>query len=200
MITLRDKAELVDFISKAAQTNNIKIISVDGIDGCGKTTLAKELVNNLDLTHINLDEYLIKNKGTYVNYIKYKILKQDISKKLANNKVIIIDGICILKVLESIKIKSDFKIYVKKLRWGTHWLEGQIIDYSKNVDEVLKTEEETLRKFCEINAKIEGKKPGKFVPQESIFQEIVRYHFEYRPNLNADVIFERTDDQDLQKI
>jgi len=86
MTTFRNQEGLKD--------NKYQIISIDGKDGSGKSTLAKYLAEKLNIHHIKLYEerYLIKNKGKYVDYIKYDVLKSDISELLSQKRIIILDG------------------------------------------------------------------------------------------------------------
>lgn len=57
-----------------------KLIIIDGVDGSGKSALAKEIALELGCAHINLDDYLEKNRGSFVKHIKYKPLKSEMDK------------------------------------------------------------------------------------------------------------------------
>ena len=178
-------------IVKLIENNDINIITIDGVDGSGKTTLASDISKQSSLKHIEIDDiYLVKNQGKYVDAIQYRRLKYDISWSMNNNQKLIIDGICILEILDKINIYPDLKIYVKKITDYNIWHDGIKFDYSKNVEVVLKQEDESLKEFIKIEAELEGKKPEIDKIKESIFHEIMRYHFKYQPNLKSDVIYE----------
>ena len=170
------------------------IISIDGKEGSGKSTLSKTISDKLGFVYIELDSdrYLEKNKGQYVKFISYDTLKEDITKLLENRKNIVIEGICILKILNIIGIKPSIKIYIKRMSKDGHfWYDEKLFDYSKSPDEIIEQEDENLQEFIRISAEIEGKTFDPIPLEESIFHEIIRYHFEYKPDLEADIIFER---------
>ncbi len=199
MVKFQNSAKLKDFLFESIKSQNLQIISIDGMDGSGKSTLASYLAKHLNMYHMALDEdkYLITQKGTYVNFIRYDILETDLSEFRDKNQRIIIDGICILEILDNINIKPDLKIYVKnvkRLAASFHWFDGEIFDYSRDVEEVLKEKEDNLKVFIDMEAMMEGREPQTFESKESIFHEIMRYHFKYKPDLNADIIFERTEE------
>ena len=182
------KVEIVSLIN----SNDIKIISVDGKDGSGKSTLAKSLSDDEGYVHLNLDDekYLDNEKGTFIDYIKYDILDKEIKENMNNMKVTIIDGICILKILENLKIKSELKIYVKRLSYG-FWYDEEYFDYDRKVDEIIQESEDSIKKLIDYGAKTQNNPELKYTYRKSIFHEIVKYHHEYKPDKNADIIYER---------
>jgi thymidylate kinase len=76
---------------------NIRYIAVDGVDGSGKSTLARSLSEALKIVHINLDDYLKKNRGGFVDYLDYSSINKRI---LGTNSKVIIEGVFILAVLK----------------------------------------------------------------------------------------------------
>ena len=177
MKVFKDAIELKKEVEQYINTKNVKIISIDGKDGSGKTFLAKEICKGSNYIHFPLDDkYLIKQKSTYVDNIKNDELKQDIILNLEKNNVLIIDGICILKILDNINISSELKIYVKKLLSFGYWSDSDLFDYSKDVNEVLTKQEKQLRKFLKFKAFMEDRTPPNYEHHESIFHEIIKYH------------------------
>ena len=195
MKVFQDIRELKEEVRNFIEIKGINIVSIDGKDGSGKSFLANLLSENSEFVHLNLDDdrYLIKQKSTYVDFIKYDNLKNDIDDYLNKNKKIIVDSICILKILNNIDINSGLIIYVKKLTQNGYWFEGDNFNYKRDVEDILNECEEELKSFIEIEAKIENKEPVKYKHRESIFHEIIRYHHEYKPDENADFIFERVE-------
>ena len=183
------KIEIVNFVN----SNTIKIISVDGKDGSGKSTLAKSLCKDEEYIHLNLDDekYLDNEKGTFIDYIKYDILDKEIKENMDNMKVTIIDGICILKILENLKIKSELKIYVKRLSSYGYWFDENYFNYEREIDEIIQESENSIKKMIQYGAKTQNKSESKYVYRKSIFHEIVNYHHEYKPDKNADLVYER---------
>jgi uridine kinase len=195
VVTFRDKIRIKDHLRKVLNKQGPMIITMDGKDGSGKTKLSKYLSNELSLFHLELDDerYLIPEKGGYVDYIKYDRLKADIIR-LLKDKAIIVDGICVLAVFKNMRMESDLKIYVKKLMWGYYWFDGGKLDYSVNVEDFLEEENKKQKKFNEFFAEKEGTIPQEVDIRKSVSSEIVRYHFNHRPDRNADIIYERTDE------
>jgi len=183
------KEEVINLVS----SNDIKIISIDGKDGSGKSTLAKSLCEDEGYIHLNLDdnEYLDNEKGTFIDYIKYDKLDEDIKVNMKNKKVTIIDGICILKILENLKIKSELKIYVKRLSSYGLWRDEDYFDYEKKADEIIQKSEDSIKKWVNSKAITQNNPELKYTYKKSIFHEIIKYHYEYKPDENADIIYER---------
>ena len=97
--------KLKQAISNRVSSNNVKIISFDGNDGSGKSSLVSKICKGEGYIHINLDDdrYLLKEQGGFVNYIKKDVLKFDIAKYI--DKVKIIDQL--LKKHEHIAMVGD---------------------------------------------------------------------------------------------
>jgi uridine kinase len=97
------------------------IIIISGLSGCGKTTIAKELSDDLKLKFIDQHDYYIKDYDTkeilsdgteIINYdtddaIDWEKLNNDINDK----KNVIISGFSF--PTEKIKFKSDYHIHLK---------------------------------------------------------------------------------------
>ncbi len=183
------KTEVVEQVT----SKGFQLLSIDGKDGCGKSTLADFLSKDTGFIHINLDEdkYLKKNQGKYIDFIKYDILQDDLISLLKNDEIIIVDGICVLNIIDKINLNPEFKIYVKKLLSHDNWYDGRNFNYSISVNEIINEKEKTLKNFIKMESKLEGKSYEKYKYQESICHEIIRYHHEYKPDLNAHVIYER---------
>lgn len=63
-----------------------------------------------------------------------------------------------------------------------------------SAEEVIQESENWIESCLSMEAEIEDKPPRKYEYIESIFHEIVRYHHEYKPNENCDMIFERIEE------
>lgn len=87
--------------------SDAKVIGVDGGLGAGKSTLAGELSRRLGFQCIHLDDYLEPHKGRYFENIDMASLQSSITAKPT-----IIEGICLVKVLQALGIKEYFSIYV----------------------------------------------------------------------------------------
>ncbi len=52
-----------------------------------------------------------------------------------------------LAILKKMRIESNLKIYVKKMKWGDYWLDGIDYDYSVNVEDFLEEENKKQKRF-----------------------------------------------------
>lgn len=167
------------------------LIIIDGVDGSGKSTIAREISQRLGYSHIELDKYLEKNRKAYVKYIKYNLLKDKIE---GFNNPIIIEGVCVLAVLKKLKIEHDFLIYVKRMSKYGYWRDGNLYDVKEDVNGHISNQIKDYCNFSKALALIEKKELDSIdcsIPK--LREEIIRYHFEFRPHEIADIIFNRID-------
>lgn len=192
MVTYRSLNKIFNYVTLCVdERRKGVVISIDGVNGSGKSYLSSFLSKKNGYSYIDIDgDYLIPNKGKYIDFIRYHELKAKITSLLTVNKIIVVDGICILKVLNRIGFNSDIKIYVKKLRLDL-WRDGDLFDYHRNIADVLSEKRASLEDFENVSAYIEGRSPEINDSEEDMFHEIIRYHFEYEPDINADIVFER---------
>lgn len=130
-------------------------------------------------------------QSTYLKHIKYGDLEKEIKINLNSNKVIVVDGICVLKIIDCIHVNSELKIYVKRLSSYGYWYDNNDFDYTRDVEDILRKHEESLKSFIQLKAKAEKETTVQYKYKESFFHEIIRYHHEYKPDKNSDIIYER---------
>lgn len=188
MIEIKDIEELTDKVREKVENNTFYLIAIDGVYGSGKSTIARNLSSSLDIKHIELDNerYLQKQKGGYVDYINYSVLLEDLQECKEQNKSVIVEGICILEILERADINPVLHIYLKKLAVSI-WLDGKHFDYSSTVEEEVKKDREQLEKFHKLSAQIEVEKEEFNYSEQGIFHEQLQYHFKFKPDKNADI-------------
>jgi hypothetical protein len=169
-------------IKRLIVENQYKIICIDGDDGAGKTRLAKKIINNINnYYHINIDNYLIKNRGRYFKEIKFSDLKQEIYKLKEKNKQFIIEGVVLLKILKKIKIKQDLLIYVFEEQDDfDDYFNKQEKFKQISLKEIIKLREIDLKKLKGIikDYKING-----------LDKELITYKKQFNPAEKADVIY-----------
>ena len=183
---MEETSEISEIVTKL-KSRDFRLIAIDGVDGSGKSRLASKLANKLGYVHINLDDYLEKHRGGFLGHIKYELLKI----KMENIKLpVIIEGVCLLAVLRNLKKDPDLLIYIKRMSDDGWWRDEAICEVSEDIDEFVSKEENDLKKFCELEAKMEGKKLD---PEEckipELREEIIRYHYEFRPHKKANIVF-----------
>jgi hypothetical protein len=94
-------------LSRVIQASPREIIGIDGYYGAGKTTLADALSAAIGIRNAHLDDYLHRHQGSYVSSLRFP----DLSVALRNLPVIV-EGLCLLAVLDQLGMKPDLLIYV----------------------------------------------------------------------------------------
>ncbi len=154
------------------------LIGIDGLDGCGKSTLASELAGHTHFDVVCLDNFLDRNKGTYVKHIDI-----DGVRDAVRGRKVIVEGVCLLQVLSNAGLKPDLSVYVQRIRNGL-WADEDWLGLNQDVDEYL----EKLRVAAEAISE-----EDEAVPKEDLSTEVIRYHHEYHPHENADLTFSWND-------
>ncbi len=164
-------SDLIIAITAETDLNKSAMIGIDGVAGCGKSKIAEQLSKEIGAKWIEVDEYLDKHKGGYIPFIKYDQLEGDIKKERKQNQPIIVEGICLLEVLDHIKEKPDIFIYVKRVlrKYGT---ESWYDDY-----------------LCDPNSDLYRK------VEDSLEKEIQKYYEEFRPTERTNYFYHQDNDQ-----
>lgn len=156
---------------------NPTLIGIDGLDGCRKTTLAFELAGHTHYQVISLDKFLDTNKGAYVDHIDFDGLR-----RAAQRQNSIVEGVCLLEVLERVGLKLDLAIYVQRYRHGL-WADEDWLGLDQNIEDYL----EKLGIATELVSGEESER------KEDLSTEIIRYHHEFHPHERADLTFSWND-------
>ena len=153
---------------KDLSLNSQSIISIDGVDGVGKSTLSCKIAEELCLPNIEIDNFVQEQQGGYIKYIDYDRLHDRIS-----NQTIVIEGVCVQQILNKMSLTSDVSVYVKVIDVYGFWMHRmRLFPSDKSADEVIN----------------ERKAKGFPLGHE---EDIIRYHYTFKPHENADYIFER---------
>ncbi|MFQ5863424.1 MAG: P-loop NTPase fold protein, partial [Candidatus Brocadiales bacterium] len=163
--TFTKDSELMNTLKAKGVMNNFMVVGLDGVYGAGKTTLAKNLAEKLSSEIIELDKFVARGQGGYVEYINYSSLKQAIDGARKQETSVIVDGVCLLKVLRRIDVKLDILIYVKQMRPDGSWLDEDELGLLNN-------------------------KVGRKYSVKLLIHEIKEYHLEYAPIGRANYVFE----------
>jgi len=154
-------------------------IGVDGTNGAGKSTMASKLSEILGLSHLNLDHYLDKEKGGFLDYLKYDEIKQ----QTLETACFVVDGVCLLNVLEKIETPIDCLVYVKRMCHGL-WADEDECEVTEEIEEYIKKEKETIRLI----------ERAENTPDTlGLAEEIIRYHDKYKPHKKAELFYTRED-------
>lgn len=184
MIT--DRTTLAFEIKKRMIATGPVLVSIDGVDGSGKTMVADYMVEQIGCGVIHLDEHIDENRGAYVGFIHSDELKSAILEAKKTSRCVFVEGVCVLQVLENIGLQPDCKIYVKKLKWGQYWIDGNIYDGAMTLEEKLSLEERGIREFADLEG--DPLQEGD-IALSGLMRDVITYHWTYRPDENADIVF-----------
>jgi Cdc6-like AAA superfamily ATPase len=184
--------QLADELARVISTTPRVLIGIDGKDGTGKTTLARHIANRIGGEVVSLDDYLEKQKGSYIPHLRFEEIRRELSSKQGP---IVLEGVCLLAAVKRIGITTDKLIYVKGVRRDGRWPDQQECDPKEPVDAVIGRLEEDLRAYRRICGKTT---PNGTTRQEAkdeglpgLVKEVIRYHASYRPLTRADYVFHR---------
>ncbi|WP_144424978.1 shikimate kinase [Pseudomonas trivialis] len=159
-------------VVNAIRTMSTTRIGIDGIDGAGKSTLAREVSEALGLPCISLDSFVEKDMKGYVEHIDYLKLKATLEKF----EGYVVEGVCLRQVLRRIQLAPAVN-NIKRVQHGV-WSDEANLDISEPVDVVLARERELASLFS-----------ISLVSNLGLAEEVIRYHAEFRPHNHADVTY-----------
>jgi hypothetical protein len=87
------------------------LVTIDGSDGIGKSSLASWLAWQLGMPAIQLDLYLISLDPP----IEWRTedLKRVVDQRIDRRRPVIVDGVCALDALDQIGRQPDFLVFVR---------------------------------------------------------------------------------------
>jgi hypothetical protein len=166
------------------------IVVIDGADGIGKTKIAKQLAVTLGFIHLEVDSFIDKNKGSYLNHIHYEKLKSAIKNELLKFRGIIVDGICMQNIVEQISLQPTLSIYIKRMRTlDNHiwWADADRLISNLVPEEYLRKSWQEAKEFRQLM----GEEVSDCDPlTDSITKDLYTYHYYYRPHERSNIIYE----------
>ena len=108
--------QLLEELRKNIET----LIALDGFSQVGKTPIANRLRIDLQREIFSLDKYIQNKTGKYVAELDMGKILADINRC---NGFAIVEGICMLQVLDKIGLQDIQHVYLKKLR-NNNWEDG----------------------------------------------------------------------------
>lgn len=170
--TLTDERKMIGVIQNLS-FELPKIISIDGVDGVGKSSLAQKMSDESNLQHLEIDNYIQKQQGGYIDHIDYSLLTKSIRQFINAKQGIVLEGVCVQQVLKKINLASTVKIYIRMIDEYGLWMHQMLLfPPDKSADEVI------------------AERKAKRFPLGHM-EDIIRYHYTFKPYESADYIFER---------
>ncbi len=90
------------------------IVTIDGRDGVGKTTLGRYLSWHFNVTLIETDLYLIPTQE-YLIHLDDQI-NRIIERRITSPRPVIVEGVAMLQLMKRISRVPDFSIYITNSR------------------------------------------------------------------------------------
>lgn len=98
------------------------LIAIDGYHGTGKSTVAREVATRLRLPCVHLDDFLIRNQGAFLECLRYDQLSLALRQR-----PVIVEGLCMLAVLQKLAITADVFIYIRAAESPAAQIQGTAI-------------------------------------------------------------------------
>jgi hypothetical protein len=160
-----------DALAEFLRGRNVRIVGFDGCSGAGKSNLANSIRMILGGIVIDLDDYLRRKQGRFVDALRIDDLKASVCEAKSKEEPVLISGVCLTRVLSRIGVQPDMIIYVEKLSPAGVPCDLNILD-------------------CETRGNIS---PLENELYSDFDREVGRYHSELKPRSRADLIFMRTE-------
>jgi hypothetical protein len=181
--TLRSQEELYARLNDLLPKDRRVCIGLDGMDGVGKSTLAREMAKRLGGSVISLDDHLVKKQNGYILHIRCNELKAVI---LASRSPILIEGVCLLAVAHRCALDVDALIYVRRLSHNSGiWHDQELCIAEKTVDELRQQEREMRNAFSTTE-----KSDSIADDDMGLHGELIDYHAQWKPMQRADLVFD----------
>lgn len=165
-----------------------KLVSIDGLDGVGKSTIAEALADRSGATLLQLDTYLEQDQNRYLEALDLVAFRE---RAVQSDKVIV-EGCLVQAALARAGLASDFSIYVVRTTQmhaqpDAEWTdEPDLLFSDKEAEEQIAEEVEFVRRWAGFFS--ESDFPSASCEISGLRQELIRYHASMCPHLRADLI------------
>ena len=170
------------------------IITFDGFDGVGKSTLAQPLAKVLGLPLIGLDRFLESDQDKYLDALKLDELKGAICNRLRSGGRVIIEGCMIDAALERLCKVADCRIYVMQIsdpesfgdiEWVTKY---DVLYGDQSADELIAKLDERREGLAMRLSELFGDDESGYIGTSGLERELIYYHKKFRPHDSANII------------
>ena len=172
--------DIINHTSEVVNHDRPILISIDGVGGTGKSTLARAIASITSSRVVSVDDYLIPYKGSYLPHLRYEDLENDLKAAETHHlQFVIIEGLCVLAVLERLHRQPDIAVYIRRVDEYGEWSDKFYYSEDNDLDEV-------LERLTEIDAHYPDM-PG--IGDKD--RELVRYHIQKRPITHSQYVYDR---------
>ncbi|KUZ32983.1 hypothetical protein [Burkholderia territorii] len=147
------------------------LVTFDGCMHVGKSETARRIAHAFGYLALDLDSFLVKQQGVFFQALRLPDFSSALADALSRSQVVLVSGVCMLRVLEAIGLRAALSVYVRRLSPM-----GIPIDLET-------TDAEDGAPFAEDYPDI-----------PAIFREVHAYHAKYRPLANADICYKWSSD------
>lgn len=158
-----DRDYLAQSVLERVRSRDKVVIGIDGATGAGKTCLAKSFREDLGVPLLCMDDYVAKKRGAYVGCLRGKELRCAVDEALEKTGMVIVEGVCLLEILERIEVTVCVHVYVKRISAVGLWCDFDICDQELSRD-----------------------KPN-------VENEVACYHRRFLPHEQADFVYRRVE-------
>jgi hypothetical protein len=189
LVSMPDTSADMESVRRVVLAAGWRRVGIDGIDAVGKSQLAERLSRSLQCPILDVDDYLYKNQGGYVDFIDYPAL----SHALSTVPAFILCGVCLREVLANLGAKLDAHIYVKRMSHG-QWKDEYECVFPDGVDAAIENLAWDAAVVSNLFDERSDRRGHEIEEAPRLSDEIMRYHDKWQPQEVADLLFERADD------
>jgi hypothetical protein len=185
---LPDTCASIEGVRQFIESSGWCRIGIDGVTGAGKSYLADELSQALGLPVLDVDDYVHRNQGGYVDFVDYPAL----ASALSSMSSFILGGVCLREILANLGTDLDGHVYVMRMREGL-WADEDDCVFPDGVEAAidnLAADTAMMSRHLDEPSHHSGFAQDDDEAQQLKF-EVMRYHAAFVPQDEADLVFER---------
>ncbi|MBN3830806.1 hypothetical protein [Burkholderia sp. Ac-20344] len=91
------------------------LVTVDGCPLAGKSTASVQICERLGAIALELDQYVVRGQGEYVDALRTTDLLRSLSKALSGTSLGVLEGGCIREVLAILGVAARPHVYVQPI-------------------------------------------------------------------------------------
>jgi hypothetical protein len=122
-LDIEDNKVLFDFLQSRGLRSKPIIIGIDGSTGVGKSNLAYCIGCKFNIPVINIDHYVEEIHDSYKEAVALEPLDKLTKRYRNTERSYVIEGVCLLEILEALYINPDILLYYKLYNSRKEWVD-----------------------------------------------------------------------------